>query len=327
MKAIVLNEDRLSLEERTNPKLMQGEVKVRIRAVGFNPVDWKMRDQWFGKPVSDILGSDASGVVEEIGEGVTGFSIGDKVYAMTMACCSNGSYAELISIPQEILEKAPSNISFETAAAIPLAAMTAYRMTFPIIKEGDSVLIAGAGGGVGSYVVQLAKLAGAKEIFSLAKDEKSRNDLNQRLDIPMENILVYGGLSIEKQQEKLLSLHGNKPFDIALDLVGVPTSFLCFNLTKQNGHFATIVSFDESFPENKCSVHKIFVAQELQNPDKKTWNIYKEQMHAITELLENGKLQPPPIENLGTLSVETVDKALSLLRSGRTKGKLVMSVP
>jgi NADPH:quinone reductase-like Zn-dependent oxidoreductase len=328
MKAVILNGTNLSLAEKATPSPQAGEVRIRVKAVGFNPVDWKIREQWFGKPQSDILGSDASGVIDAVGTDVSAFAVNDEVYAMTMSCCSNGSYAEYICIPQELLGKKPSKLSFEQAAAIPLASMTAYRMTLadPTIKKGDTVFITGAGGGVGTFAVQFAKIAGAKSIFTLAKNITSQQYLHDHFAIPLENILIYEGLSNTELTKKLLELHEGNPFDVSLDLVGGALKDVCLGVTKNSGTFVTIVDYGATFPAAKCTIKGVFVASELQNADQNQWKIYQDHMRTISEMLEKGSLQPPSIQNLGTLSAETVEKAHTLLKQGRTKGKLTMTI-
>ncbi|MES2344625.1 MAG: NADP-dependent oxidoreductase [Chlamydiota bacterium] len=337
MKAIVLNGSNLSLEEKEKPFPQIGEVRIRVKAVGFNPVDWKIRDQWFGTPASDILGSDASGVVDAIGEGITRFKVGDEVYAMTMSRCSNGSYAEYTCIPEELLAKKPSTLSFEQAAAIPLTAMTAYRMTLAenTIKKGDTVFIPGAGGGVGTFATQFAELAKAQSIMTVAKNEKSKNYLHEHSHIPLDNILIYEGLSTEELTKKLIEMNGGNRFDVSVDLVGGSMKEVCLHVTQDTGTFVTIVGYGETYPDDQCAIKQVFVGTELGDfaralpgkTDRSQWTIYTDHMHLISQMLESGDIEPPSVHDLGTLATETVEQAHALLKAGRTKGKLIMSVP
>lgn len=144
MRAVVMKEfgpvENLVMEEVSKPIPSDGEVRIRIKAAGFNPVDWKIREKWYGGEPGQILGSDCSGVIDQVGPNVKGFAVGDEVYAMTFMQCSNGSYAEFVTIPSVLISKKPHNLTFEQAAAVPLAAMTAYRATRAIKKGIPSLL-------------------------------------------------------------------------------------------------------------------------------------------------------------------------------------------
>lgn len=177
MKAVVLeafgDTKNLQLKDVETPQPNPGEVRIRIKASGFNPVDYKIRQGHLSGTVPLILGSDCSGVIDAIGKDVDGFSIGDEVYAMPFGQCSNGSYAQFLCIPVEFVALKPRNITFEQAAAIPLVAMTAYRAMIAsgALKAGNSIFIAGAGGGVGTVAVALAKIAGVGSICTVAGSE------------------------------------------------------------------------------------------------------------------------------------------------------------
>lgn len=142
--------ETFKLEERKTPSPKSGEIKIQIKSAAFNPVEWKIRKNWYGGDSKQVLGFDCSGVVESVGPDTKGFSIGDEVSAITFRS-SNGSYAQYACVPQEFVAKKPKNLSFNEAAIIPLAGMTAYRATLAVsaAHQGDIVFVAGAGGGVG----------------------------------------------------------------------------------------------------------------------------------------------------------------------------------
>ena len=342
MKAIVMNgfgsADLLNLQEIPVPSPKEGQVRIRIKAAGFNPVDWKIRQGWYGGNPHQILGCDCSGVVDALGAGVHGFSVGDEVYAMSIFQSSNGSYAEFSCVPVEAVHKKPRGLSFEEAAAIPLASMTAYRATIAAsaLKKGDTVFVAGAGGGVGSFALQLIKLAGIHQIYTVAKDEKSAQFLQHHLGLARDHILIYEGLSSEQLKEKLLKMTQDRLFHVTLDLVGGETKRLCLELTGFSGHFSTILPEKEfAFPvwnENalprarNMSIHQVAVGAEFGSTHRADWQIYHRHLGHISEMLENGSLKPPHVQVLGPLSVKTVQQAHSLLAQGHVKGKLVMVV-
>ena len=210
MKAVRLHKfggpDVLRYEDAPKPEAKPGEVLVRVQAVGLNPPDWYLRDgyrslppEWQPHPVFPlILGSDISGVVESVGEGATSFSPGDEVYAMVRfpADVMEGSkaYAEYVSVPASELALKPTGIDHEHAAAAPMSLLTAWQFLIalghdepnpfqagphvPVPLSGKTVLINGAGGGVGHLAVQLARWKGARVIaVASGKHEALMRDL------------------------------------------------------------------------------------------------------------------------------------------------------
>lgn len=329
--------DVLILEDRLIPMPKEGEVRIRIKASSFNPVDWKIREGWYGGDSHQVLGFDCSGIVDAIGPHVKQFEVGDTVYAMSLRS-SNGSYAEFTCVPVELVAKKPHNLTFEEAAAIPLASMTAYRATLApsAFKKEDTVFVAGIGGGVGIFAIQFVRQTGVKKIFTVAKNEKSAQFLQNNLGLARDHILLYEGLSTDKLREKLLDMNKGHLFDATLDLVGGEMKRLCLELTGYSGHFSTILPEDDfKFPiwnetaiprARNLSIHQVAVGAELSDSNREYWKIYTRHLGHISEILENGTLKPPFVQVVGHLNAITVQQAHILLEQGRVKGKLVMTV-
>ncbi len=343
MKAVVLeafgDSSHLKLKEVAKPEPKRGEIRIRIKAVGFNPVDFKIRKGLFGGQPPLILGADCSGVIDAVGEQTKGLAVGDEVYAMAFGQSSNGSYAEYLCLPLEFVAKKPKNLTFEQAAAIPLSGLTAYRAVFAssAIKKGDAIFIAGAGGGLGSIAVEMAKFAGAKTIFSVAGSQSSSNFLQKEMGLKKEHILIYEGLTLEQMAQKLLAMHEDRLFDVTFDFVGDEMKRLCLDLTAHSGHFVSAVSEDSTFQfpvwargtlcfNRNLSLHFIFVGAESYSGPKESLSIYSNHLNQITKLLESGSIRPSPIQTLGELKLETVVEAHRLLETGKVKGKLVMRI-
>lgn len=325
------------LRETPRPSPQEREVRIRIKSAGFNPVDYKIRQGWYEGDSHKILGFDCSGIVDAVGEGVQQFAVGDEVYSMALKS-SNGTYAEYVSVPIELVAKKPRRLTFEEAAAVPLAAMTAYRATIAprAFKEGDVVFVAGIGGGVGSFAVQFLRMMGVKKIYTIAKNQQSADFLHNKLGIERDHILIYEGLTFEQLKEQLLKMNNGRFFHATLDLVGGDRKRLCLALTGYSGHFSTILPeahfTDPFWQENalprarNLSVHQVNIGAELADSTRASWNVYQSHLEKISEMLENGKLQLPKIESVGSLSLKTVQKAHQLLEDGRVKGKLIMVV-
>ena len=176
MKAVVLHEyggpEKLKWEDYTDAVAGPGEVLVRVSAVSVNPVDWKMRSgaakERFPVEFPGILGRDMAGVVRAVGEGVTDFTPGDRVFAL-----ANHTYAELCVVRAADLAKIPEGLDIVKAGALPLVTLTGEQLVTrgTGIREGETVLISGALGGVGRSAVRTAQDAGAKVIAGVRKKQ------------------------------------------------------------------------------------------------------------------------------------------------------------
>ncbi|MEV6737087.1 NADP-dependent oxidoreductase [Streptomyces sp. NPDC051104] len=152
-----------------------GQLLVAVRAAGVNPVDWKLRSG-FRRPGDSgtpefpvVFGSEAAGIVEEIGEGVTGFAVGDAVFGNTVA----GGYAEYALLPATVTAHVPGGLSLRDAAVLPVAAATAYDGIRQLgLPAGATLLVTGAGGGVGVAVVQIARAFGLRVVGTASEGKQ-----------------------------------------------------------------------------------------------------------------------------------------------------------
>ncbi|GAB3812913.1 NADP-dependent oxidoreductase [Tessaracoccus terricola] len=136
-----------------------GEIAIDVRAAGVNPVDWKIREGLLGKhgPLPMPMGREASGVVTAVGDGVEGFAVGDEVLGLVAA--GHGAFAERTVLAADQTVAKPAEISFEDAATLPVAGATAYDLTHQVeLKEGQSMVVIGAGGGIGRMAAQIGKV-------------------------------------------------------------------------------------------------------------------------------------------------------------------------
>jgi NADPH:quinone reductase-like Zn-dependent oxidoreductase len=265
--------------------------------------------------------------------------VGDEVVAMSFGQTSNGSYAEWVCLPSSFVAKKPKALSFAQGASFPLVSLTAYRslIAAPILQKGDTLFIAGAGGGVGSIAVELARYAGVSGIYTIARDEKSQQYLIENLEINPEHIVIYDGLKEDVLIQRILERNQGRPFDVSCDLVGNERKTLCINLTRYSGRFVTIVPENQGFSlpswaigsttfAKNLTVHFSFVGAESYSGCPETAKIYAQQLTHITELIEKKILRTPAVTIAGPFSVQTVCHAHQLLEEGRVKGKLVMRI-
>ena len=241
MRAIVITRfggpDVLEVQEINRPQPAPGEVLVRVIASGTNPVDAKIRQagSWAQIPFPAVLGYDISGVVEEVGPSVTEFQVGDEVfYTPEIFGNSRGSYAEFNTAPVSIVAKKPLELSHLEAAGIPLAGGTAWEAVVRrlAVRPGETVLIHGGAGGVGSFAVQFAKAAGARVI---ATASEANHSFVQSLGA--DAVVDYRAANAAEQ---IMSEAGGSGVDASFDTAGgnVPLST---QVTRPFGRIATIL--------------------------------------------------------------------------------------
>lgn len=329
MKAIVLQENRkFQLEDVEIPQPEDHQIQVKIIASGFNPIDYQMIEDGSERKLihSPILGREFSGIVSAIGKNVIDFKIGDAVFCGSGSMGSNGTYAEYISVPEAIAVHKPSNISFEEAAAIPSAGLTALQ-SFKRMDANlyDSILITGAAGGVGNMFVKLLLANGFQNFVVTAGSENSSNALIG-LGVKPKQILNYKKEEIYKTA---LSLNENKNFDFVVDLVGNNVAEIAAKLLKTNGVYIDVTNF--STPESRGILFTkgaaILNISNYAYGLEKRYDYYKNGLNELRLLLERQKITPPSILVVGKLEVNTVENALAILRENKTEGKkLIMKI-
>ena len=175
MKAQILIDfggtDQIALSDVRTPDAGPGQVWIRVRAIGINPMDIKIRNGWLREMIPTtfpaILGSDVAGVVDQVGRGVTGYTVGDRVVGLTQS----GAYAEYTVTRAESITLIPDALSFERAVTIPTAAETAQRViTLLDPHQGETIVVNGAAGSVGSAAVQLLVRDGVTVIGTASTD-------------------------------------------------------------------------------------------------------------------------------------------------------------
>ena len=240
MKAIVQTEygspDVLSLEEVDRPAVKDNGVLVRVHASSVNAADWHlMRGTPFiarlafglRKPKFKTLGIDVAGRVEAVGQNVTQFRPGDDVFG-DISECGFGAFAEYVCVPQDALAIKPENISFEQAAAVPGAALTALHALCKSgqIQAGQRVLINGASGGVGSFAVQIAKAFGA-EVTAVCSTKK----VEMMRSIGADRIIDYTQTDVTKT---------GQPYDLILDAAAYRSVFDYLPILTRTGTYVLI---------------------------------------------------------------------------------------
>jgi 2-desacetyl-2-hydroxyethyl bacteriochlorophyllide A dehydrogenase len=323
MKAIVQTEygspDVLSLQEVDKPVVTANGVLVQIRATSVNAGDWHlMRGDpflsrlMFGgilKPKIQILGFDIAGCVEEVGKDVTQFQVGDQVFG-DLSESGFGAFAEYVCATESALAFKPTNISFEQAATVPGAALTALRGLRDCgqIKPGQKVLINGASGGVGSFAVQIAKAFGA-EVTAVC----STNKMEMIETLGADHIIDYTQTDVTKNGQQ---------YDLILDAAAYRSVFDYAPILKTGGTYVLIGgSIARLFQVLLFgSVISRIISRRLKclvaKPNRSDLVILK-------DLIEAGKIVPF-IDR--TYSLSEVPEAIRQLEQRQVRGKVVISV-
>ena len=211
--------------------LTRTDVLIRVVASGFNPIEWKVRSgamaQALGRDLPAVLGWECAGVVEKLGSDVRGFAVGDAVLALT-PFSRDGTHAEFVAVEQAHLAHKPASLSFEQAAAVPMTAQAAWSLLDASgSQQGKRVLVLGAGGSVGHWLVQLVKQQGA-QVCATA----SGLDVQAVLALGADDVLDHRKMSIEQFA----------PVDTVFDLVGGTTQASAWKLVKAGGQLLSIAS-------------------------------------------------------------------------------------
>lgn len=331
MKAIRLHEfggpEVLRYEDAPIPALQPGEVLVRVHAVGINPTDWYLRDgyrmlppEWQPKvPFPIILGTDISGVVEAVANDVKDFSAGDEVYSMVRfpSYGLSNAYAEFVSVPSSELALKPASIDHIHAAGAPMSLLTAWQFMIdvghneqnplqpnrhqPVPLEGKTVLVNGAAGGVGHFVVQIAKWKGARVIaVASGKHEGFLRDLGA------DEFIDYTRNTPEDIVHNV---------DLVIDSVGGPTTGRFLRTLKRGGALFPVFPLGFSGAEEAEKLGVTISATQVRSNSA--------QLAALGRLLEAGTVR---VAIDSTFPLADAQKAHERAALGNIQGKIVLTV-
>jgi NADPH:quinone reductase-like Zn-dependent oxidoreductase len=337
MRVVELHEfgavENLKDAERPGPACGPDDIRIAVRAVSFNPIDYKLREKSYGAarlPV--VLGFDVAGIVTEVGHNIVDLADGDEVMAYLGGPSMAGGYASEVVVPRAMVSLKPRNIDFAEAAAIPLTALTALRcLKRAGTRPTQSLLVTGAAGGAGSWVVLLARALGIARISAIAGRVESSAYLRQECGLPADRVIDYRDLSRTDLAARAIAANDGTFYDVAIDCAGGEMTHLCCDSIGLDGHVVSIVngadpSVEETLFDRSATFHSELVYAAAESGDPARYSIYARQLDEIAALIERGPLRLPRIADLGSLSAATVAKAHRLLAGGKTIGKLVARV-
>lgn len=321
MKAIVYERygspDVMKLTEVNKPIPKEDELLIRVMATGLNAADWRMlrSDPLFVrlfaglfKPKNKILGVDVAGVVEAVGKNVTQFQLGDAVFG-DLSGSGSGGFAEYVCAPESIMVRKPENLSFAETAALPMASVTALQGLRDMgqLKAGQSVMIHGASGGVGTFAVQIAKAFGG-EVTAVCSSKKAalakKLGADYVIDYTKEDFTQNG-----KNYDLILAVNGSRPLKDYVNALTPTGTYIVAGGSMSQLFQALLLGPFKSKKGGKTI--KDFTAK-----------VSQKDLITITKLIADGKLFPI-IDSCYPLA-ETAE-AMHYLESGRTKGKIIIT--
>jgi NADPH:quinone reductase-like Zn-dependent oxidoreductase len=308
----------MELRDIPQPTPKEGEVLVKVRAAALNAADWHMlrADPWLvrlggglTKPKNKILGGDVAGVVEAVGRGVTQFKVGDAVFG-EIAACGFGGLAEYVCVPEKYLALKSSSLSFEQAAAVPMAGLTAVQALRDKgqVRAGQQVMIHGAGGGVGLFAVQIAKALGA-EVTAVC----GPRNVQRVKALGADHVIDYTKEDFVKRPER---------YDLIVATNGDRTLGEYRQVLKPGGQYVMVGG----------STRQLFQGVALGplyslGSGKKLGNMMahasRKDLLYLQELIEAGKITPV-IDRCYPL--EKTPEAMRYLEEGHAQGKIVITV-
>jgi len=309
MKAIVIEQyggaKELVEKELPMPVIQDNQVLIEMHATSINPIDWKVREGYlqemmpFEFPL--ILGWDAAGVVSEVGNKVTKFKVGDEVFARP--AMESGTYSEYVAVEEDLVALKPKSLSFEEAASVPLAGLTAWQclVDFGEIKKGDKVLIHAGSGGVGSFAIQIAKSFGAHVLSTASgKNEAFLKELG------VDEFINYETTDFTEVAKNI---------DLVVDTMGGDILEKSQSVIKKGGRLVSITGEPNA---EKAAANQITAESLWLNPNGK-------QLAELGELIEKGEVKST-IGHTFPLTAEGLREAHELSATHHAKGKIVITV-
>lgn len=328
MKAMIVNtygsSDVFEQAEIQKPSVKPGHVLVKVAASSVNTVDTMIRQMGEDLPLSPalpaVLGMDFAGTVEEVGDAVPNFKVGDEVYGCAGGLADlQGTLAEYMLADSKLIAHKPKTISMREAAALPLVGITAYEgLARAGVSKGQKVLVHGGSGGVGHVALQLARHLGA-DVYSTGGGEAQ-----------LQLIESLGATGINYRTEPVEAYVAQYTegtgFDVVFDSVGGENMSNSFEAAALNAHVATTVSMLEidltAAHFKGLSLHVVFMLIPMLHD-------YKRQQHgeilaALANIVDQGALKP--VVDAEHFDLHDIGKAHDHLASGKAMGKVVVSV-
>lgn len=305
---------------RPVPEPADDEIRVLVKAVGLNPVDYQIAEG-FGDVSMDaavVLGLDVAGIVDKIGNDVTEFSPGDRVFYHGNLEKANGGFAEYACTTSRTASKLPDNIDFAQAAAIPCSGFTAYQAVIRKLKPatGDTILIHGGAGGVGGYAIQLAKLRGMF-VYTTCSDYNFEYVKSLGADL----VIDYNKVDVH---EEIMRLTEGRGVDCVINTLNTEMATRDLGILAFGGQLVAIEGlprFEEfTFFEKAISIHEVALGAAHINGDLKAQRFISQMGDAYIAMIQRGEIHLPQIH---TIHLEEIPTYLMKLKTRHGTGKII----
>jgi NADPH2:quinone reductase len=328
MRAMVINRfGGIEVFEEMNlpkPHAIAGHVVIKVIATSVNPLDYKLRQGYLPDLITTfpvVLHGDVAGVIEEIGEGVHDFAVGDEVYGCIGGLLNmNGALAEYVMADANLIALKPKTLSFTEAAALPLISLTAWEglITYANVQKDQTVLIHGGTGGVGHIALQLAKSLNAKVYTTCSSEEK----MERAKQLGADGLINYKKDDVESYVAK--HTHG-AGFDIVFDTVGGNNLIECMKATALFGKVISILAAGQydltpAFMKG-LTIHTVLQPLPLITGIKRKH--YQTILINIAKLVDAGKIRPLIDDH--QFMINQVGNAHAHLENGHAIGKVVLT--
>ncbi|MFY4730377.1 NADP-dependent oxidoreductase [Nitrospira sp. BLG_2] len=290
------------------PKAVSGkeQVLIEVHAASINPIDWKVRTGYMKDAVPftmpATLGGDCCGVVAALGESVSGFKVGDRVYGYaSLLSGGSGSFAEFVAAKSGTLALAPRNVGVVDAAALPLVGASAVQAIGEHIKlqRGQKILIHGGAGGIGSVAIQLAKSIGAHVATTASAEDKAYVK-----ELGADEVIDYKSEAFEEKFHDL---------DAVFDTVGGPTTEKSFKVLKKEGTLVTMLGQPDA---GLAEQHGVMAIGQLTH-------VTTEVLKRLAQLVDTGAVK---VHIHKVFPLDQVKEAFELVENGRPRGKVVLQI-
>lgn len=323
MKAMVLDRfggpEVLHMAEIERPAATPGQVVVQVGYASVNPADWKSREGWlaqyFQYQFPFVVGFDAAGVVAEVGEGVTGLNVGDRVVTPgNQGMGERGSYAEYVRSAAERVIPLPAGVTLQQAATLPTAGMTAWKAVLDLGQAGPGkrVVVNGGAGGTGSFAVQLAKMAGAEVAATC-----SPRNFDYVRALGADHVIDYRAGSVVEA----IRAWAPDGVDLIVDTVGQGTFVDTIETLKRGGiicPIGTLIADEVPYDPARAEAAGVTVL-----PTVSDFESQPRQLAGLVEALASARIRAPEFT---VMPLDQAGEAQRLVAAGHVRGKILLEV-
>lgn len=300
------------------PAPRRGEIGIAVHAAGLNPADWKLAEGWLAPALTPafpyVLGFDAAGIVTAVGDDVAGHAIGDRVVVKTAVGRGGaGGCAGHVTVAAHLACPLPDTLSFAEAAALPTAGITAWEALFEAgnLRDGQCLLVNGGAGGIGSFAIQIARMAGARVAATASPVNHGY----------LRRIGAEAAIDYHNDVGTAVHSHFGGRVDLLLDTVGQGALDRPLDLIRDGGRLVTISTLVTGEPRpaaEEAARRGISILTATSSREREG-----EQLRQLVEALGAGRIHVPEIE---TSPLADIAAALARVKAGHVRGKIVMLI-